>query len=78
MSDQSAHTAGGTSLVYMANQIATFFGSQGDRNSAITGVAGHIKDFWSPAMRRDALALLEQSPADGLSDIARAAILSLK
>ena len=78
MSAESAHTAGGTSLFYMANQIATFFESQGDRNSAVAGVAGHIKDFWSPAMRREALALLEQSPAVGLSDIARAAILSLR
>ncbi|RCK43103.1 formate dehydrogenase [Thalassospira profundimaris] len=37
-------------LVYMANQIATFFKSQ-PADTAVPGVAGHINDFWEPRMR---------------------------
>ncbi|MHC8492589.1 formate dehydrogenase subunit delta [Thalassospira sp. SM2505] len=38
-------------LVYMANQIATFFKSQ-PKEEAAAGVAGHISDFWEPRMRK--------------------------
>jgi formate dehydrogenase subunit delta len=37
-------------LIYMANQIATFFRSQPGTDQA-TRVAAHIKDFWEPRMR---------------------------
>ncbi|MEQ5778565.1 formate dehydrogenase subunit delta [Thalassospira sp. NFXS8] len=37
-------------LVYMANQIATFFKSQ-PAETAVPGIAGHISDFWEPRMR---------------------------
>ncbi|MFP4328764.1 MAG: formate dehydrogenase subunit delta [Paracoccaceae bacterium] len=45
-------------LVYMANQIATFFKSQpqGDRAGA---VAKHLADFWEPRMRRQLFAHVE-------------------
>ncbi|MDP2699962.1 formate dehydrogenase subunit delta [Thalassospira sp.] len=46
-------------LVYMANQIATFFKSQpGD--GAIDGVAQHISDFWEPRMRAQLFDLIAQ------------------
>ncbi len=38
-------------LVYMANQIASFFASQ-PRSEAADGIARHINDFWDPRMRR--------------------------
>ena len=38
-------------LVYMANQIATFFKSQ-PQNEAAQGVATHINKYWEPRMRR--------------------------
>lgn len=38
-------------LVYMANQIASFFASQ-PKSDAVDGVAKHINDFWEPRMRR--------------------------
>jgi formate dehydrogenase subunit delta len=38
-------------LVYMANQIATFFKSQPEAEAA-AGVATHINKFWEPRMRR--------------------------
>lgn len=37
-------------LVYMANQIGTFFSSQ-KHEKAVAGIAKHIKDFWDPRMR---------------------------
>ena len=41
-------------MVYMANQIATFFNSQPDGDRA-EKVAGHLNDFWDPRMRRQLL-----------------------
>jgi formate dehydrogenase subunit delta len=38
-------------LIYMANQIATFFQSQ-PANEAAEGVATHINKYWEPRMRR--------------------------
>ncbi len=37
-------------MVYMANQIATFFSSQPGDDQA-EKVAAHISDFWEPRMR---------------------------
>lgn len=45
-------------LVYMANQIATFFDSQPEAER-IDGVAAHLKDFWSPAMRARLLEIID-------------------
>jgi len=43
-------------LVYMANQIATAFGAQGE-DAAVAQTADHIQKFWTPQMRRDLLSL---------------------
>ncbi|MEE3046368.1 MAG: formate dehydrogenase subunit delta [Pseudomonadota bacterium] len=51
-------------LVYMANQIATFFKSK-PHDEGVTGVAGHISDFWEPRMRKQLFALI----ADGYDGI---------
>ena len=45
-------------LVYMANQIASFFASQ-PKEDAVTGVAKHINDFWDPRMRRQFFEIAE-------------------
>lgn len=37
-------------LVYMANQIGTFFSAQPEAKR-VPGIAKHIKDFWDPRMR---------------------------
>jgi len=39
-----------TRLIYMANQIGTFFASQG-HDRAVSGVAMHIGKYWDPRMR---------------------------
>jgi formate dehydrogenase subunit delta len=42
-------------LVYMANQIASFFVTQGEAK-AVPAIADHIRKFWDPEMRRNFLA----------------------
>ena len=49
-------------LVYMANQIATFFESK-PHDEGVAGVAGHINDFWEPRMRRQLFAVLDAGGA---------------
>ncbi|SEQ03257.1 formate dehydrogenase subunit delta [Thalassovita taeanensis] len=49
-------------LIYMANQIATFFESK-PHDEGVTGVADHISDFWEPRMRVQLFELLEQGGA---------------
>lgn len=49
-------------LVYMANQIATFFETM-PHDEAAAGVAKHINDFWDPRMRRQFFEMLEAGGA---------------
>jgi formate dehydrogenase subunit delta len=42
-------------LVYMANQIGTFFATQ-DRKNASGKIAEHILKFWDPRMRAQIMA----------------------
>jgi formate dehydrogenase subunit delta len=51
-------------LIYMANQIATFFQSQ-PSDVAKRGFAEHINKFWDPRMRDQLLQLI----ADGHPDL---------
>ncbi|MGP3698380.1 formate dehydrogenase subunit delta [Rhodobacter sp. NSM] len=46
-------------LIYMANQIATFFESK-PHAEGVLGTAAHINDFWEPRMRRQLLALIDE------------------
>ncbi len=63
-------------LVMMANQIAAFFGAQGEER-AVPQIASHIEKFWDPRMRREITAHVAASGA-GLNPLARAAIERLK
>ena len=38
-------------LIYMANQIATFFRSQPGTDQ-VDRIARHLRDFWDPSMRQ--------------------------
>ncbi len=58
-------------LVYMANQIAAFFGTQ-PREDQVARVAGHFRDFWDPRMRAQLLQIVEAGRSD-LNPIAAAA-----
>ncbi|HEY6733724.1 MAG TPA: formate dehydrogenase subunit delta [Roseiarcus sp.] len=63
-------------LIYMANQIGKFFGSQG-HDKAVPGIAEHIRKFWDPRMRKGILAHLDAGGA-GLDPDVRDAIAALK
>ena len=59
----------GQKLVKMANQIAAFFAAEPDRKAAVDGVAGHLKRFWEPRMRKEILAMIDRGEVaemDGL------------
>jgi formate dehydrogenase subunit delta len=64
------------SLVRMANDIGNFFASEADRDSAIAGIANHIRRYWEPRMRRQIYAHLDAG-GEGLSDLAQAAVRQL-
>lgn len=65
-------SAGDAKLVYMANQIATFFASQ-SQEEAVAGIELHIRKFWDPRMRAKILAIAAAG-GEGLDSQARAAI----
>ncbi|EHP37777.1 formate dehydrogenase delta subunit [Cupriavidus basilensis OR16] len=61
-------------LVKMANQIGTFFEAMPDREEAVADIAGHIKRFWEPRMRRALLARLDSHEDAGLDEIVLLAV----
>jgi formate dehydrogenase subunit delta len=63
-------------LIYMANQIGTFFKSQGP-DKAVPGIAEHIRKFWDPRMKRAIFAHLDAG-GTGLAPQVREALASLK
>lgn len=63
-------------LVRMANQIADFFGAYPEEE-AVPGIAGHIRDFWTPAMRAGLAAHVAAGGA-GLRPLAIEAVRSLE
>lgn len=61
-------------LVKMANEIGSFFGAEPDRATAIEGVAGHIRRFWDPRMRRDLLRWVDDQGGAGLAALVLEAV----
>lgn len=61
-------------LVKMANGIAAFFEAEPDRAVVLEGVAGHLRRFWDPRMRRDLLRWHDEHGGEGLRDSVRDAI----
>ena len=49
-------------MIYMANQIATFFDSK-PHAEGVKGVADHINAFWEPRMRLQLFVLLDGGTA---------------
>lgn len=72
----SSQGKGADKLVYMANQIGTFFKSQGEE-AAVKGTAEHIKKFWDPRMRSAIFAHLDAG-GEGLQPAVRKAIETLR
>ena len=63
-------------LIYMANQIGTYFASQ-HRQDPVEGIANHLRKFWDPTMRCAILAYAEQG-GHGLAPKVLEAVQSLK
>ena len=61
-------------LVEMVNDIANFFHSEPDHAAAVAGIAGHLRKFWEPRMRRQIIAHWRDHHGEGLSDLAREAV----
>jgi formate dehydrogenase subunit delta len=64
-------------LVYMANQIGTFFKSQG-KDGAAAKIADHIKKYWDPRMIKAILAHVDAGGGAGLDPAARQAVDALR
>ena len=63
-------------LIKMANEIGSFFSGESAPGQAPRDVAGHLKRFWEPRMRREIVAHLARGGA-GLTDVARDAVAIL-
>lgn len=63
-------------LVRMANQIGSYFKIQPEKD-AITGIAQHLKMYWTPRMRHEIVACLDGGGAE-LMPIVRSAIEKLR
>ncbi len=63
-------------LIYMANQIGTFFRSQGEAKAG-PGIADHIHKFWDPRMRKSIFAHLDAG-GTGLDPDVKLALESLR
>jgi formate dehydrogenase subunit delta len=61
-------------LVKMVNEITAFFESDPDRNAVLEGVAGHLKRFWDPRMRREIVRFVDEQGGEGLTPTALLAI----
>lgn len=63
-------------LVRMANQIADFFAAQG-HDEAVQGIAGHIRSFWDPRMRKGLYACVDRG-GQGLNPLVLDAVVALR
>ncbi len=61
-------------LITMANQIGSFFEAMPDREEALADIAGHIKRFWEPRMRRALLGHVDADAGAGLLAIVQEAV----
>jgi formate dehydrogenase subunit delta len=62
-----------TRLVAMANDIAAFFDSEPDKDTAAEAVRFHLRRFWDPRMRREIIAHV-RAGGQGLSPTARSGV----
>ncbi|HEV7139357.1 MAG TPA: formate dehydrogenase subunit delta [Steroidobacteraceae bacterium] len=57
-------------LVKMVNEISAYFASEADAEQAANDVAGHLRRYWEPRMRRQIIAYYGERQGAGLSDLA--------
>ncbi|MGH8179498.1 MAG: formate dehydrogenase subunit delta [Steroidobacteraceae bacterium] len=57
-------------LIKMANEISAYFAAGPDAEQAAKDVAGHLKRYWEPRMRRQIITYYGERQGAGLSDLA--------
>ena len=57
-------------LIKMANEISAYFAAEPDTEQAAKDVAGHLRRYWEPRMRRQIITYYAQRQGAGLSDLA--------
>lgn len=63
--------------IRMANQIAAFFAAY-DEAEAVSGIAGHVNAFWTPAMRRALAACAASEAAERLDPLVVKAVPAVR
>ncbi len=63
-------------LINMANKIGTFFESMPDQQQALEDIAGHIKRFWAPPMRKAIIASIDNKQDAEMLAIVREALVT--
>ena len=63
-------------LIRMANDIAANLSPGKSEQKAVEAIAGHIKKFWAPPMRKNIITLMQKKKTS-LSDNAQRAIVLL-
>ena len=63
-------------MIYMANQIATFFESK-PHAEGVQGIADHINTFWEPRMRVQLFVLLDCG-TDGFKSLLLEAVPAIR
>ena len=63
-------------LIKMANEIGGFFAQMPEREEAVAAIAGHLRNFWEPRMRRELIEYAQRGGAQ-LTELVRAAVLTL-
>jgi formate dehydrogenase subunit delta len=61
-------------LIKMANEIARYFATEPDQSLAVSGIRQHIRNFWTPGMRRDLQGWEEKHPDAVLHPLVLAAL----
>jgi len=63
-------------LVYMINQIESFYRSEPIQADAVEGIRSHVRRFWEPRMRKAIIAHLQAGGA-GLGELSALAVKQL-
>jgi formate dehydrogenase subunit delta len=61
-------------LISMANQVGDFFGANPNQVEAKREIAGHLKRFWEPRMRRSLIDHVQNTNGSGLSEVVKNAV----
>ncbi|MGA7538436.1 MAG: formate dehydrogenase subunit delta [Steroidobacteraceae bacterium] len=57
-------------LIKMTNEISAYFASEPDAEQAAKDIAGHLRRFWEPRMRRQMVSYYKERRGAGLTELA--------